>query len=57
MSREDANAIRTASQSLQNATYALSQQMYADNSAANGGSTYGSTEPQGDVIEGEFTEA
>jgi molecular chaperone DnaK len=51
----DANAIRSASQNLQNATYALSQQMYAaDQSAANGGSN---RQPEGEnVVEGDFTE-
>ncbi len=56
----DVNAIRTATQNLQNATYALSQQMYnQDNSAANGGSNpYGNGNANGeDVVEGDFTEA
>jgi molecular chaperone DnaK len=56
----DVNRIRSATQALQNATYALSQQMYnADASAANGSSAnpnegYGRGE---DVVEGDFTEA
>jgi molecular chaperone DnaK len=57
---EDASAIRASMQNLQNATYALTQQMYAaDTSAANGGTSQpnggqGRTEP--DVVEGDFTE-
>lgn len=57
----DINAINSAVQALQNATYALTQQMNAaQQHAANGGSTYsGSTQsqPDDDVVEGEFTEA
>jgi len=55
--REDVNAIRSASQTLQNATYALSQQMYAggDSGAAHGGAS--SPEPGEDVVEGDFSEA
>src|SRR5690606_30004036 len=56
---EDINAIRSAIQNLQNATYALSQQMYAtDTSAASGGSSQpgdGKAQPD-DVVEGDFTE-
>jgi molecular chaperone DnaK len=55
----DTNAIRSATQALQNATYALSQQMYAqDTSAANGGMRQPNAQgqPQGDVVEGDFTE-
>ncbi|GAB4510663.1 MAG: molecular chaperone DnaK [Anaerolineae bacterium] len=59
MQRDDLNAIRDAVQTLQNATYALTQQMYSSQeNAANGGSTgpyNGQTE--GDVVEGEFSEA
>jgi hypothetical protein len=59
-SQNDINAIKTATQTLQNATYALSQQMYsAEQNAANGGSANpynGQTEPD-DVVEGQFTEA
>ena len=57
---DDVNRIRSTTQALQNATYALSQQMYnTDTSAANGGSAnpnngYGRGE---DVVEGDFTEA
>ncbi len=54
---EDVEAIRSASQMLQNATYALTQQMNADTSAQDGGSAYGQRQPEGDVVEGEFTEA
>jgi len=54
---EDVNRIQTATQALQNATYALSQQMYNDASAANGGSNpQGNPRPE-DVVEGDFTEA
>ncbi|HVU14604.1 MAG TPA: hypothetical protein VHD90_25185, partial [Phototrophicaceae bacterium] len=60
--KDDVNAIHEATQNLQNATYALSQQMYnQDNSAANGGSDpYGSGNGNAngeDVVEGDFTEA
>jgi molecular chaperone DnaK len=59
MEGNDIAAIQSASQTLQNATYALSQQIYAGQSnAANGGSTGGyRTQPDNDVVEGEFTEA
>jgi len=57
---DDVQAIQTAVHSLQNATYALSQQINATQSAAYGGSS----SPQAaqahsgeDVIEGDFTEA
>ncbi len=55
----DVNRIRNATQALQNATYALSQQMYNDTSAANGGSASPNTgyERGEDVVEGDFTEA
>jgi molecular chaperone DnaK len=53
---ENLDSIRSAIQDLQNATYALSQQMYADNSATNGGSNGRQTEPEGDVVEGTYTE-
>ncbi len=55
---EDVSRIRSATQNLQNATYALSQQMYsADTSAANGGSNPGSGSERGeDVVEGDFSE-
>jgi molecular chaperone DnaK len=54
---EDVNGIRSASQALQNATYSLSQQMYADQSGANGGGTgrQPTPEPGDDVVEGDFT--
>jgi molecular chaperone DnaK len=55
MNRDDINAIRSATQTLQNATYALSQQAYAaQNASANGGTANGRDE---DVVEGEFSEA
>lgn len=60
----DVSAIKSASATLQNATYALTQQMYSgEQSAAHGGTSrpYGGegtqTSPDDDVIEGEFTEA
>ena len=59
--RDDVNAIKQASSALQNATYALSQQMYAADNSANAGGSYN---PEGqrngrpeDVVEGDFTEA
>jgi molecular chaperone DnaK len=56
---EDINQIKAASESLQNATYALSQQLYANanQSAANGGSTGDYHGQPDDVIEGEFHDA
>ncbi len=55
---EDVNAIKTAASALQNATYALAQQMDANDNAG------GSYNPEGqpnqrpeDVVEGDFTEA
>lgn len=56
LATEDIQAIRKASQNLQNATYALTQQMYADTSGIDGGSRQESKNPE-DVIEGDFTEA
>jgi molecular chaperone DnaK len=56
---DDVNAIHRASQALQNASYALSQQLYADRSAADGGSREGyRKEPErgDDVVEGEYHE-
>jgi molecular chaperone DnaK len=56
MGQEDINAIRSAMQALQNATYALSQQMNAKNDSTQyGGTTH--PEPGEDVVEGDFTEA
>jgi molecular chaperone DnaK len=54
LASDDVSAIQSASQTLQNATYALSQQMYAGN-AADGGSTGRQPEPGEDVVEGDFT--
>jgi molecular chaperone DnaK len=54
---DDVNAIRTASETLQNTTYALSQQMHAADNPANGGASQPQSQPEGDVVEGEFTEA
>ena len=57
---EDPSSIRTSMQNLQNATYALTQQMHAtDTSAAHGGSSQpqgGAGRTQPDVVEGDFTE-
>jgi molecular chaperone DnaK len=54
--RDDVNLIRSASQALQNSSYALSQQMYArDGSPEHGGTAR--PEPGEDVVEGDFTEA
>ncbi len=53
---EDVNRIKSATQALQNATYALSQQMYSDASAANGGSSNPQSRGE-EVIEGDFSEA
>ena len=60
VSGEDVSAIRSALQTLQNATYALTQQINAaDSSAADGGSyqgpSNGRSEPE-DVVEGDFSE-
>jgi molecular chaperone DnaK len=56
LSRDDVNAIRSASEALQNASYALSQQ--ASSAAADGGSYRGGkAQPNGEVVEGEFSEA
>jgi molecular chaperone DnaK len=61
LKKDDVSAIRSASQSLQNATYALTQQANAaDTSAAYGGSANGGQQrqPQGgdDVVDAEFTD-
>ena len=60
MNGDDADAIRSATQTLQNATHALTQQADAAQSAADGGSyqggAQGSTGDE-DVVEGEFSEA
>jgi molecular chaperone DnaK len=55
---EDTTRIRDLSEQLQQATYALSQQMYAQQSGASGGASGPSPRTgEGDVVEGEFTEA
>ncbi|MEK7327208.1 MAG: molecular chaperone DnaK, partial [Chloroflexota bacterium] len=58
---DDVNRIRSLSEELQQATYALSQQMYASGtSGAQSGTNGGASGPrreEGDVVEGEFTEA
>jgi molecular chaperone DnaK len=57
LGRGDIHAIRSASETLRSATYALSQQVSAAASAANGGSTrQGHSQPDEDVVEGDFTE-
>jgi molecular chaperone DnaK len=56
---DDVHHIRHLSEELQQATYAFSQQMYATNaqqSGANGSST-SPRRDEGEVVEGEFTEA
>lgn len=63
MEQNDINAIRSASSTLQSATYALTQQAahqgsYSDHSAHDGGSSgprHDQTNPD-DVVEGQFTE-
>ena len=57
MAKDDINAIRSASQTLQNASYALSQQMYAEGKTTEGDGNRATPEPDDDVVEGEFTEA
>ncbi|MEO8610607.1 MAG: molecular chaperone DnaK [Chloroflexota bacterium] len=54
---EDVNTIQSGIQALQNATYALTQQMYAgNNNPNNGGGTQRQPESEGeDVIEGDYT--
>ncbi len=57
LAKDDAPAIQTAMQALQNASYALTQQMYAATDA-NGGSYRPEGETHGeDVVEGDFSEA
>ncbi len=59
MEQGDLTTIRSGISALQNATYALSQQMYAhagDQSAANGGSSGPYGTPERDVVDGQFTE-
>jgi molecular chaperone DnaK len=56
LQRGDVNEIRSASQTLHNSWYALSQQTYSQDS----GSAYGEAEGREsgeDVVEGDFTEA
>lgn len=60
VAKDNVNAIRQAVQTLQNATYALSQQMYADSAASGGSAGPGAREARtedDDVVEGEFSEA
>lgn len=57
MEQDDVQAIRSNMEALQNASYALSQQMYAqqDDGSATNGNGYEESQDEG-VIEGEFTE-
>lgn len=60
LNSQDIQTIRQASQNLQNSSYALSQQMYANQSAADGGSTGHNGKANGndeDIVEGEYAEA
>jgi molecular chaperone DnaK len=52
---EDVNVIQSATQNLQNVTYALTQQMNAGTNPADGGSTGQQPQPDDDVVEGDFT--
>lgn len=56
---DDRHAICAATEALQNATYALSQQVTAHASSAESGGSYRSdqAQPDEDVVEGDFTEA
>jgi len=58
---DDASRIKRLSEEVQQATYALSQQMYAQQGGGAGpsapGSSNGGGKPEGEVIEGEFREA
>lgn len=54
---EDINNIRNNIQNLQNASYALAQQAYANNGhGSNGNNDSGHSQPDEDVIEGEYSE-
>jgi molecular chaperone DnaK len=56
---DDVNRIRQLTEEVQQASYALSQQLYAQQSAAGEGSANGGGggKEEGDVVEGEFREA
>jgi molecular chaperone DnaK len=56
---DDASRIRQLTEEVQQATYALSQQLYAQQAASGEGSTNGGggRKEEGDVVEGEFREA
>jgi molecular chaperone DnaK len=56
---EDVGRIRQLTEEVQQASYALSQQLYAQQTASGEGSTNGGGGPkeEGDVVEGEFREA
>jgi molecular chaperone DnaK len=55
---DDVQKIRTLTEEVQQASYALGQQMYAQSQQAQpeGGQPQGGTDGQGDVVEGEFRE-
>jgi molecular chaperone DnaK len=55
---DDVNRIKSLTEAVQQATYALSQQMYAQQSPPPAGGTApnGSADTQGDVVEGEYRE-
>ncbi len=53
---EDLQRLRNLSEQLQQATYALNQQMYASGASGASGTQSGGN-GDGDVVEGEFTEA
>ncbi len=60
MESEDFTRIQSASEALKNASYALSQQVYAREAAQDGGSTGPAESDNGgdeDIIEGEYSEA
>jgi len=55
---EDAGRIRQLTEEVQQASYALSQQLYAQQAASEpGGTNGGGGQKEGDVVEGEFREA
>ncbi len=56
LENDDVDAIRSQMDAVQNASHALSQQLYAQQEGASNGSDYESPEDD-DVVEGEFTEA
>jgi molecular chaperone DnaK len=57
---DDVDRIKSLSEEVQQASYALSQQMYAQQTPPDGGDAAGegaSPEEEGDIVEGEFREA